>query len=138
MVKAQSEFTVKTWNQTNLQGERSDVPMMRVSAVFESAGAIAGEFLVEYVMHYQRRDGDHPDAGEARYAGILLFTGDMDGKSGSFALEDSGIYADGDPSSKLTIIGYSGTGDFAGINGKGKYYAENGTMRLELDYSIGA
>jgi hypothetical protein len=102
-MKVQSDFTVAVWKEISLGEELSELPIMRVSAVFESVGDINGKFNVEYVMHYKRHDENNPHAAQARYTGYLLFSGTIKGKIGTFALEDAGVYMNSVPSSVCAL-----------------------------------
>lgn len=136
-MKVQSEFSVKSWDEAALDAEKPGSPIKRVSAVFALAGEMDGTMDVEYLMHYKRQEDEDPHNGEARYAGFLTFCGSISGKSGSFALEDSGVFVNSAPASKLSVIPYSGSGGFAGMTGFGRYFADNGKMMIELEFPDG-
>jgi len=135
-MKAKGEFKVTQWNETNLEGFSADMPVSRASVVYEAWGEIKGTFRVEYIMHSVKFDPNDPHNSETTYLGYMMFTGAIAGKTGSFILEDKGVYAASGPASDLVIKPGSGTGDLAGIGGSGKYYAEGEKMIMEIDYSI--
>ena len=55
--------------------------------------------------------------GSAAYVAIEHFTGSVDGKSGSFALQHSGVMDRGDAHLTVIIVPDSGTGELVGISG---------------------
>jgi hypothetical protein len=133
-MKVRSEFSVAQWNETKCGKPVNNTLLSKVSAVFEISGTITGKFDVEYLMHYTDYDEANQHNSTATYVGYLTFSGSMNEKSGSFVLEDKGVYSSLGPVSALTIK--SGIGDFKGISGTGKYFAENGKMIIEMEYSV--
>jgi len=136
-MKAQGEFKVTQWNESNLEGFPADMPMSRASVIYEANGEIAGTFRVEYIMHYVNLDPNDPHGAQATYLGYMMFTGAIGGKTGSFILEDKGVYGASGPASDLVIKPGSGKGDFVGISGTGKYYADGEKMIIKIDYTNG-
>ena len=55
--------------------------------------------------------------GSAGYVAIEHFTGSVDGKSGSFVLQHSGVMNKGDAQLTVTIVPDSGAGELTGISG---------------------
>ncbi len=55
--------------------------------------------------------------GSAGYVAIEHFTGSVEGRSGSFVLQHSGIMNRGDAQLTVTIVPDSGSGDLTGISG---------------------
>lgn len=135
-MKATGEFTVTQWNEARAEGFGASVNVSRVSVRYQADGAINGKFTVEYLMYYTRTDDANPHGAEASYSGYMEFIGSIDGKSGSFALEERGTYGASGPSSRLSIIPDSGTGDLSSIGGTGMYNADDGKMVMELDYTL--
>ena len=135
-MKTKSEFKVTKWDEINCGEPVNGMTGARASIEFTSSGAINGKFDVEYLLHYTNYDKANQHNSEATYLGYLTFSGSMDGKRGSFVLEDKGAYTPTGPASELSIKVNTGTDDFAGISGTGKYYAENNAMVIEIDYSI--
>lgn len=133
-MKIQSEFVVTKWEEVNVSGYFPDSPMTRASVEYTSSGSIQGVFHVEYIIH---TTGSNLAANQvSTYVGYLEFTGRIGDKTGMFVLMDIGEYANGMPSGSLAIKPASGTGDFTGIQGTGKYYVLDSTMIMELDYSV--
>ncbi|MDR0380972.1 MAG: DUF3224 domain-containing protein [Oscillospiraceae bacterium] len=131
-----SEFTVAQWNQSDLEPAIAGMLISRASVIFESTGEIDGKFNVEYVIHSFAPDDADLHNSTATYVGYMVFTGSIDGKTGSFVLEDKGAYANSVPASDLVIKSNTGTNDFQGIRGIGKYYADDGKMVIQIDCSF--
>jgi hypothetical protein len=132
-MKVKSEFSVTQWDETKSGEPVKNMLLSRVSAVFETSGAITGKFEVEYLMHYTDYDEENLHNASATYLGYMVFTGSIDGNSGSFVLEDKGTYSSAGPVSVLTIKPDTGTNDFKNISGTGKYFAEGEKMMIEIE-----
>ncbi|MDR0794360.1 MAG: DUF3224 domain-containing protein [Chitinophagaceae bacterium] len=135
-MKVSSEFNVTKWNETKCGESENNMSICKVSAVFETLGEIAGKFEVEYLMHYTHYNEANPHNSSATYLGYMIFTGSINGKSGSFVLEDKGTYSSAGPMSISAIKPNTGTGDFKDISGTAKQFAEGGKMIIEIEYSI--
>jgi hypothetical protein len=131
----QAQLQVSKWNETRLDGYPGATPVSRASIIYETDGEIEGKFHVEYVMHYTCFDAAEPHKSAATFAGFMLFEGAIGSRRGSFVLEDRGEYANFSPASHLSIKPGTGTGDFVGITGSGKYYTVDEKMIIELDFS---
>lgn len=79
-----------------------------------------------------------PTNGNAGYVAIERVSGTLAGKTGTFALMQSGTMMSGSaPQLSVIVVPGSGTGDLAGINGKMTIVITNGKHSYVLDYSIG-
>ena len=72
--------------------------------------------------------------GSAGYVAIEHFTGSVDGKSGSFVLQHSGVMNKGDAQLTVTIVPDSGAGELAGISGTLEIDNDEGQHSYVLDY----
>ena len=72
--------------------------------------------------------------GSAAYVAIEHFTGSVDGKTGSFALQHSGVMDRGDAQLTVTIVPDSGTGELAGISGTLEIDNDEGRHSYVLEY----
>jgi len=99
-----------------------------VDIVFE--GDLAGTGLSRTLMQY-------PDAETCHYAGYILVSGTLAGKSGTFMLFEQGLWSGGVARSSWQIVENSGTGDLETVTGTGSYAAQHDkTVHFELDYSL--
>ena len=89
-----------------------------------------GESLSEMVMVYV--------GGEAEYVGLERVTATLDGKSGTFVTSLVGGFKDGVAASSWDVVAGSGTGDFEGLTGKGRFEAPSGkTAEITFEYELG-
>ena len=135
-MKANSEFSVSKWEETNCGEPVNNMLVTRASVIYEVSGTISGKFDVEYLLHYTKYDPANQHDSTASYIGYLTFSGSIDNMSGSFVFEEKGVYSLTGPVGELIIKPDTGAGDFKGISGKGRYYADNGKMIMEIDYNF--
>ena len=74
--------------------------------------------------------------GSAGYVAIEHFTGSVDGKSGSFVLQHSGVMNKGDAQLTVTIVPDSGAGELTGISGTLEIDNDEGQHSYVLDYVL--
>ena len=72
--------------------------------------------------------------GSAGYVAIEYFTGSVDGKSGSFVLQHSGLMNRGDAQLAVTIVPDSGAGELTGISGTLEIDNNDGQHSYVLHY----
>ena len=72
--------------------------------------------------------------GSAGYVAIERFEGTVDGKSGSFVLQHSGVMNRGDAQLTVVIVPDSGAGELAGISGTLEIDNDEGEHSYVLDY----
>ncbi|HSP88586.1 MAG TPA: DUF3224 domain-containing protein, partial [Ignavibacteriaceae bacterium] len=70
------------------------------------------------------------------YIGLMRFTGSLNGKEGSFVMEDHGTFNNGSANSSLKIISGSGMGELKDISGTGNYIADKNGAIIELNYQL--
>ena len=75
--------------------------------------------------------------GSAGYVAIEKVTGNLKGRSGSFALQHSGTMTRGTPELTITVVPDSGTGQLTGLAGKMTIRIEAGGKHFyDLEYTI--
>jgi hypothetical protein len=77
-----------------------------------------------------------PVKGSAGYVAIERVTGTLHGRSGSFALQHSGLMDRGVQHLTIAVVPDSGTGALAGIAGTFRLTIEGGTHFYALEYSL--
>lgn len=100
------------------------------------SGAIEGTSAVEMLYtRTPREDGSFAGAG---YVALERIAGTIDGRTGSFVLLHFSTVDGGDPDvSRYPISPGSGTGELAGIRGKGMIeIAPDGSHTLHLEYEL--
>lgn len=109
---ANARFTIKSWDEQPY-GEGDDLPKLTRASVTKSyTGEITGEGQVEYLMMYR---GD----GSASFVGLERVVGRIAGRSGSYVLQRSGVFEDGQAKESYSVIPGSATGELHGLSGDG-------------------
>ena len=121
-MKAKGTYTVNKWEENPYDQISSEMKMTKAS--------------VEYLMLYKYFDANDQHKSSAIYIGLMRFVGKVQGKDGSFVIEDHGAFENGAASSTLQIISGSGTGELKSIHGTGSYYANQDGFQIEIDYNV--
>ncbi|HEV7926964.1 MAG TPA: DUF3224 domain-containing protein [Verrucomicrobiae bacterium] len=129
-VTSKSTFTIKSWKDEPSDELGGGTKLTRTKATQTYQGSISGGEAVEYLMC---AGGD----GVTYFSGFERIAGTLDGKTDSFVIHHVGTFA-GEPHSEWTVVAGSGTGELAGLIGKGSYAAKNGVVEMLLTYDLGA
>ena len=109
---ANARFSIKSWDEQPYS-EGKDLPKMTRASVDKTfTGDIDGEGHVEYVMMY-RSDGT------AAFVGLERITGRIAGRNGSFVLQRTGVFEDGQAKESYSVVTGSGTGELRSLRGEG-------------------
>jgi len=119
------EFTIAKWEEKSFQDVTAPAKAHEANIVYDVTGDLNGQLIGKYIMIYQNEK-------QASYCGALQFTGSIGEKSGTFFLQETGIFGDGIAQTNWTIIDGSGQGDFERIAGKGGYATADKTVKFEL------
>ena len=128
---AHARFVIKNWDEKPYS-EGNDLPKLtRASVVKTFSGGIEGEGHVEYLMMY-RSDGS------ATFVGLERVSGRIGERSGSFVLQRTGVFEDGQAKETYTVVPGSATGALRGLRGDGSSALGHGTeyafvLNYELD-----
>jgi len=127
---AKARFAIKTWDEKPL-GEGQDLPKLtRASVAKIFTGDIEGEGQVEYLMMYR---GD----GSATFVGLERVVGRIGSKAGSFVLQRTGTFENGQAKESYSVIPGSATGDLLGLRGDGSSAVGHGMEHpFELNYEF--
>ena len=74
--------------------------------------------------------------GSAGYVAIEKVTGSLEGKTGSFVLQHSGMMGGGQQSLTITVVTDSGTGELEGLSGTMNIIIEDGAHSYEMEYEL--
>lgn len=80
--------------------------------------------------------GGDPQSGSAGYVALELVEGTLDGRSGSFLLQQFGLMDSGGQRLEYAVVPGSGTGELTGLTGTVSLTVEGGVHQVELDYSL--
>ncbi len=136
-MKASGTCKPVKWDEKTLVEISPEVKTTRASVTYAFSGGIEGQADSEMLMYYPHVDNADPHKSTARYVGLLQFTVTLDGRAGSFVVEESGRFEGGVAGSTLTIMDGSGTGALAGIRGSGRFHATKEAAMCDLEYEIG-
>jgi Protein of unknown function (DUF3224) len=127
---ANARFAIKSWDE-KAYSECQDLPRLtRASVTKTFTGDIEGEGQVEYLMMY-RSDGS------ATFVGLERFVGRIGGRTGTFVLERSGVFENGQAKESYSVIPGSATGELQGLRGDGRSAVGHGTEHpFSLNYDL--
>jgi hypothetical protein len=123
-------FEVTGWEPEPLElGEPGAVTFGRVTLRKTFSGPLTGTSVVAMTS---------AAVGEAPvgYAAVELVTGTLEGRSGSFVLQHSGVVDDGAPSPSGLVLPGTGTGELAGLRGTMTIEHDESGAVLTLDYEL--
>jgi len=127
---ANARFAIKSWDE-KAYSEGPDLPRLtraRVTKTF--TGDIEGEGQVEYLMMY-RSDGS------ATFVGLERFVGRIGGRTGTFVLQRTGVFENGQAKESYSVIPGSATGELQGLRGDGHSAVGHGTEHpFSLNYDL--
>ena len=74
--------------------------------------------------------------GSAGYVAMEQFTGKLNGRSGTFALQHSGTMTRGTPQLSVTVVPDSGTGQLVGLSGQMAIKIDDGKHSYNFEYTL--
>lgn len=121
MTKAiNARFAIKSWDEKPYS-EGQDLPKLTRASVKKAfMGDIEGESQVEYLMMYR-------DDGTATFVGLERVVARIDGKSGTFVLQRTGVYEGGKAEESYSVVPGSATGELRGLQGHGRSAVGHGS-----------
>ena len=125
-----ARFAIKSWDEKPYSEGADQPKLTRASVAKTFTGDLEGEGHVEYIMMY-RSDGT------ASFVGIERIVGRIGNRSGSFVLQRTGVFEDGQAKESYTVIPGSATGDLSGLEGEGRSSVGHGMEHpFELSYEL--
>src|SRR4051794_16713791 len=110
-------------------GDAGPVVFGRVRMRKTFSGALSGTSVVSMIS---AAVGESP----VGYSAIELVTGTLEGRTGSFVLQHTGVVDDGAPEPSGIVLPGTGTGELAGLRGTMAIaHGESGAV-LTLDYDL--
>ena len=127
---ANARFVIKSWDEKPYD-EGQDLPRLTRATVTKTfTGDVEGEGLVEYLMMYG-------SDGSATFVGLERVVGRLGGKAGTFVLQRTGVYENGQAKESYSVIPGSATGELRGLRGEGSSAVGHGTEHpFTLDYEM--
>jgi uncharacterized protein DUF3224 len=129
--KASGEFEVKLSPQKpdNKEAEEAKLGRMSISKQFHGGLEATSQGEMLSVMSEVK--------GSAGYVAMERVRGTLDGRSGTFVFQHSGIMTRGVPELSVKVVPDSGTGELLGLAGAMTIRIEGGKHFYEFDYAIG-
>ena len=130
-LETQLEGTLQTvsWDEKQYDAAEGQPKFTHARVVHELAGAIDGEVSLCYLMVYRADQTAH-------FVGLATVTGSIDGRSGSFVMQDVGTYENGVARGRWTILPGLGSGDLREIRGDGHFAAHRDSASYLLNVSL--
>ena len=128
MTALSGHFTVGSWDEDTYH-EDGDRKLTSASVGQEFEGDLRGSGQARWLMAYG------PD-GTARFVGLQLVDGEIDGRQGTVVFETTGDFDGKVARWTAVVISDSGTKGLAGVSGQGTFEAPLGStasFNLELD-----
>jgi hypothetical protein len=129
MTKIRAQTTLSGWDEEPYATTDEAVKFSRADVTMACEGDLAGDMDVKFLMAYAAD-------GSATYVGLQRFSGTLQGRAGSLAMQAMGTFTDGVARSKITVLPGASTGELAGTSGSGTFEAEtgpNGTLTLDVE-----
>lgn len=126
-VEVSGRFEVTAWDEHAFDRRAGAAKLTKARVRKTYRDGIDGESVTEWVMAYQQD-------GTARFVGVERIAGSVDGRTGTLVVSHVGTFADGAATAELSVIEGAGSGDFAGVGGRGSFRADPaGRVDLQLD-----
>ena len=132
MPQVQVPFQVGGWEPDPAPlelGDNGPVVFGRVTMRKTFSGALTGSSVLTMTS---------AAVGEAPvgYSALELVTGTLDGRTGTFVLQHSGVVDEGAPSPSGVVLPGTGTGELAGLRGRMTIEHDESGAVLHLDYEL--
>jgi hypothetical protein len=128
---ANARFAIKTWDERPYSEGQDRPKLTRASVAKTYTGDIEGEGRAEYLMMYR---GD----GSATFVGLEQVDARIGGKAGTFVLQRTGIFEDGQAKESYSVLPGSATGGLRGLLGDGSSSVGHGMEHpFTLNYEFG-
>ncbi|UED87161.1 DUF3224 domain-containing protein [Streptomyces profundus] len=131
-VSLTGEFTHADWAERSLGAEDTETtPRLAHASVRNafSGGIVAADTRCEYTIAYT-------DGAAGRFTGLELVVGEVEGRAGSFVLEERGGFdTAGVVECAFTVVPGSGTGALTGLTGSGSFVHRPGMTSTPYGFS---
>ena len=135
-MKTTASCSPTKWDEKPYQMIGEKQKLTKATVEMPCTGGMEGKASIEWLMYYSAFDAKDPHLADAQYLGLIRFEGKLDGKTGSFVMEDRGTYKAGEARSTWTILAGSGTGELSSLAGKAQFLATPKSCSIEMDYHL--
>jgi hypothetical protein len=129
MTQLEGKFRTLSWDEKQYDKAEGQPKFTHARVVHELSGAIEGEASICYLMVYR------PDES-AHFVGLATITGKIEGREGSFVIQDVGTYENGVARGRWTILPGLGAGSLYSIRGDGHFAAVGENASYYLDVTL--
>jgi hypothetical protein len=129
MTQLEGTFRVVSWDEERYDAAEGQPKFTHARVVHELAGAIDGEASICYLMVYR------PDE-TASFVGLATITASIEGKSGSFVMQDVGMTENGVSKGRWVILPGLGSGGLRHIRGDGHFASSADGASYSLEVSL--
>ena len=127
---AKGTFEVTDWDEKPFAQIGNGGKLTKASVKGKLAGDITGDVHTEWLMCYASEN-------DATSVGFQKIDGTIDGKRGSFVIENDGIFDGKKARGNWSVMPGSGSGELAGLSGEGTFDSPKGTKAtFTLDYDL--
>ena len=133
-MEAHSRLSVLFWDEVTSQEINLTQRITRTDVTFKVEGDLTGVARVNWNLYYNHFNEDDRQSSLASYLGLVRFEGNIQGRNGSFVMEDEGTFINGSAESVLRIVEFSGLDELMNISGTGKFVSNSEGSYLELDF----
>jgi Protein of unknown function (DUF3224) len=128
---ALSALVISNWEESALQPPEGGAALAQATADAVFTGALDGNGKSTLLLVY-------PPEGVASFAGTQVFSGTLDGRSGTFVLQLTGTFENNTASVTWSVMPDSATGELRGLRGEGGYKsaADAPAAEATLDYEL--
>ena len=125
MATGSGSFSVSSWKEDAYDEPEAGGKLTRATVELSFSGAIDGDAAVEWLMAYR---GD----GTAHFVGLARIRAALDGRTGTFVLENTGEFDGMVARGEWSVVQGSGTGGLERLTGTGGFEAgQEATYTLE-------
>jgi hypothetical protein len=127
---ANARFSITSWDEKPYSEGQGLPKLTRASVTKTFTADIEGDGHVEYLMMY-RADGT------ATFVGLERVTARIDGRSGSFVLQRTGVFEGAEARESYSVVPGSATGELRGLTGHGTSSIGHGEEHpFVLEYTL--
>jgi hypothetical protein len=129
MTQLAGTFHTMSWDEEQYDAAPGHPKFTHARVTHELHGAIKGEASICYLLSYR------PDHA-ATFVGFAMVTGTIEGKTGSFVMQDIGTFENGVAKGRWTILAGLGSGALRSIRGDGHFAASSAGASYLLDVTL--
>ncbi|MFD9354499.1 DUF3224 domain-containing protein [Streptomyces sp. NPDC060031] len=126
---ANGRFTYSDWEEHPVGPAESFPRLARATVTNAFTGVVtAPATTCDYTITYTAES-------VGGFAGMELLSGSIDGRKGTFALEERGTFDATGTDCRFEVVPGSGTGDLTGLSGSGSFRARHGESSVEYTFT---